>query len=155
MILANASQIPETQGILLRVRPDGTCTLIQDLHAVAREELNLRRYPFDRQHLEAVFQVLGFNHGEVTLTGETQPVTAETGRISVPQWRLISAGGDFTELHAPYLGGATKAAALVVTLEVERQSFFVVRLVLVPLLIIVGLSPGVSSGWTAPPSRTA
>lgn len=140
VILANASQVPDTQGILLRVRPDGTCTLIQDLHAVAREELNLRRYPFDRQHLEAIFQVLGFNHGEVTLTGEMQPVTAETGRISVPQWRLISAGGDFTELQAPYLGRDTRAAALVVRLDVERQSFFVVRLVLIPLLIIVGLS---------------
>ena len=32
-----ASQVPETQGILLRVRPDGTSTLIQDLHAVAEK----------------------------------------------------------------------------------------------------------------------
>jgi hypothetical protein len=140
VILANASQIPEKQGILLRIRPDGTCTLIQDLHAVAREELNLRRYPFDRQHLEAVFQILGFQHGEVTLTGETEPVTAETSRISVPQWHLEAVGGAFTELHAPYLGRDAKAAALVVSFEVARQSFFVVRLVLIPLLIIVGLS---------------
>jgi hypothetical protein len=140
VILANASQIPETQGILLRVRPDGTCTLIQDLHAVAREELNLRRYPFDRQHLEAVFQVLGFNHGEVRLTGEAEPVTAETSRISVPQWRLRDVGGSFSDLHAPYLGKDRQASALVISIEVDRQAFFVVRLVLVPLLIIVGLS---------------
>lgn len=39
VILANASQVPETQGILLPVRPDGACALIQDLHAIAREEL--------------------------------------------------------------------------------------------------------------------
>mgnify|MGYP001251382312 CR=1 FL=1 len=140
VILANASQIPEKQGILLRVRPDGTCTLIQDLHAVAREELNLRHYPFDSQHLEAVFQVLGFNHSEVTLTGESEPVTAETARISVPQWHLEAVDGAFTELHAPYLGRGAKAAALVVSFEVARQSFFVVRLVLIPLAIIVGLS---------------
>lgn len=140
VILANASQIPETQGILLRVRPDGTCTLIQDLHAIAREELNLRRYPFDRQHLEAAFQVLGFNHGEVRLTGEAQPVTAETSRISVPQWRLDSVGGTLTDLSAPYLEKDLKASALIVSFMVERQSFFVVRLVIIPLLIIVGLS---------------
>jgi len=140
VILANASQIPETQGVLLRVSPDGTCTLIQDLHAIAREELNLRRYPFDRQHLEAVFQVLGFNHGEVRLTGESQPVTAETERISVPQWRLDSVGGSLTDLGAPYLGKDRQASALIVSFTVDRQSFFVVRLVLIPLLIIVGLS---------------
>jgi hypothetical protein len=140
VILANASEVPDTQGILLRVRPDGTCTLIQDLHAVAREELNLRRYPFDRQHLEAVFQVIGFNHEEVGLRGEAGSVTAETGRISVPQWHLESVDGTFTDVHAPYLGSDSKAAALVVSFEVKRQAFFVVRLVLVPLLIIVGLS---------------
>ena len=140
VILANASQIPETQGILLRVSPDGTCTLIQDLHAIAREELNLRRYPFDHQHLKAVFQVLGFNHGEVRLTGDPQPVTAETSRISVPQWRLESVGGSFSDLSAPYLGKERQASALIMSLKVKRQSFFVVRLVMIPLWIIVGLS---------------
>jgi hypothetical protein len=140
VILANASQIPETQGILLRVRPDGTCTLIQDVHAIAREELNLRRYPFDRQHLEAVFQVIGFNHTEVTLTGDAEPVTEEADRISVPQWHLDSIDGRFIDLQAPYLGKDAKAAAFVISFEVTRQSFFVVRLVILPLLIIVGLS---------------
>jgi len=140
VILANASQVPETQGILLRVKPDGTCTLIQDLHAVAREELNLRRYPFDRQHLEAVFQVIGFQHGEVSLVSDGQPVTEEAERISVPQWRLESVDGRFTDLHAPYLGQGAKAAAMIVSFEVKRQAFFVVRLVIIPLLIIVGLS---------------
>lgn len=140
VILSNASEIPETQGILLRVSPDGTCTLIQDLHAVAREELSLRLYPFDRQHLEAVFQVIGFGSGEVALNGGEHPVTAETERISVPQWHLESVGGSFTDLHAPYLGQGAKASALVVSFEVKRQSFFVVRLVIIPLLIIVGLS---------------
>lgn len=140
VILANASQIPETQGILLRIKPDGTCTLIQDLHAIAREELNLRRYPFDRQQLEAVFQVIGFDRDEVALVGNADPVTAETSRISVPQWDLGSARGSFSSISAPYLGGGAQASTLVVSFEVGRQSFFVVRLVFIPLLMIVGLS---------------
>lgn len=140
VILANASQIPETQGILLRIKPDGTCTLNQDLHAIAREELNLRRYPFDRQRLEAVFQVIGFNHDEVALVGNAEPVTAETSRISVPQWNLESARGSFSNISAPYLGVGAQVSALVVSFEVGRQSFFVVRLVIIPLLMIVGLS---------------
>ena len=138
--LANASQIPEIQGILLRVRPDGTCILIQDLHAIAHKELDLRRFPFDRQQLEAVFQVLGFNHREVRLTGDVEPVTAEISSIRVPQWRLQDAEGSFSDLNAPYLGKDQRASALVFSIEVDRQSFFVVRLVLIPLLVIVGLS---------------
>jgi len=82
VILANASQIPVAQGVLLRVAPDGSCTLIQDLHAVARKELQLRRYPFDRQRLEAVFQILGFDRSEVLLLGDIMPHISYTTFIN-------------------------------------------------------------------------
>ena len=140
VILANASQVPETQGVLLRVAPDGTCTLTQDLHAVARKELQLRRYPFDKQRLEAAFQILGFDHSEVTLNSAVDPVSADLASIRVPQWHLDSVSGGFREIHAPYQTGTGKAASFVLSLEVSRQSFFVVRLVFFPLLIVVGLS---------------
>lgn len=140
VILANASQTPETQGVLLRITPDGTCTLIQDLHAAARKELQLRRYPYDQQRLEAVFQILGFDRSQVILTGEANPVSADIDSIRVPQWHLKSVSGGFREISAPYQTGAGKAASFVLSLEVDRQSFFVVRLVVFPLLIVVGLS---------------
>ncbi len=140
VILANASQIPEAQGVLLRVAPDGACTLIQDLHAVARKELQLRRYPFDQQNLEAVFQILSFDRSQVVLAGESNPVTADIASIRVPQWHLQSVSGDFREINAPYHSSTKRAATFVISLDVRRQSFFVVRLVIGPLLIVVGLS---------------
>lgn len=140
VILANASSIPSAQGVLLRVSPDGTCTLNQDFHAVARKELQLRRYPFDRQRLEAVFQVLGFDRSQVLLVGNANSATADTAGIRVPQWHLRSITGDFREIDAPYHPGTGKSAAFVFSLEVHRQSFYVVRLVILPLLIIVTLS---------------
>ena len=140
VILANASQIPEAQGVLLRVAPDGTCTLIQDLHAVARKDLKLRRYPFDRQRLEAVFQVLGFDRSQVVLSAKGKPVSADIESIRVPQWHLRSVSGGVREIAAPYQPGTGTSSAFVVSIDVRRQSFFVVRLVFLPLLIVVGLS---------------
>lgn len=144
VILANASQIPENQGVLLRVAPDGTCTLTQDLHAIARKALQLRRYPFDQQRLEAVFQILGFDRSQVTLTGDANPTSVDIDAIRVPQWQLQSVTGGFREISAPYHIGAGAgtgtAAGFVLSLEVKRQSLFVVRLVILPLLIVVGLS---------------
>jgi hypothetical protein len=140
VILANASQIPESQGILLRVAADGTCTLIHDLHAIARKELQLRRYPFDRQRLEAVFQILGFDRSQALLVGDANPVTAGIAEIRVPQWHLESVSGYFREVDAPYHAGTGNAATFVLTFDVHRQSFYVVRLVIIPLLIIVILS---------------
>jgi hypothetical protein len=140
LILANVSQIPEAQGVVLRVAPDGACTLIQDLHAVARNELQLRRYPFDRQRLEAVFQVLGFDRSQVILAGDAKPVTADTASIRVPQWHLVSVSGEFRDIDAPYQLGTGSVAAFVLKLDVHRQSFFLVRLVIIPLLIVVSIS---------------
>ena len=41
---------------------------------------------------------------------------------------------------APYAGTTGSSAAFVVTLEVERQSFFLMRLVVLPMMIIMALS---------------
>jgi hypothetical protein len=140
VILANASQLPEFQAILARVTPDGTCTLIQDLHAVARNELKLRLFPFDHQRLEAVFEVLGFDITQVALKGTPASVTADISTIRVPQWHLDSVSVDFRDKNAPYLSPGAKASSFTLSLNVHRQSFFVVRLVIIPLLIVVILS---------------
>lgn len=140
VILANASQIPEAQGVLFCVAPDGTCTLIQDLHAVARRELKLRRYPFDQQRLEAEFQILGFDRSQVVLIGTGKPVSADIESIRVPQWHLKSVSGGIREISAPYQSGTGTSSSFVVSFDVRRQSFFIVRLVFLPLLIVVGLS---------------
>lgn len=70
VVLANATEIDDPQGVLLRVKPDSTSTLVQTLTAEVRSRPNLRRYPFDNQTLEAIFYVLGFDDSEVLLTAE-------------------------------------------------------------------------------------
>jgi Neurotransmitter-gated ion-channel ligand binding domain len=88
VVLVNSSDSIEQQGVVLRVRPDGTQTLKVKLTAVAKTEFNLRRYPFDKQRLEAVFEILGFDDSEVRLEVESQaPVSA--GRLWIPQWTII------------------------------------------------------------------
>ena len=71
VVLVNESGSYEKHGVLLRVRPDGSLTLLETVDAAAKVDLNLQRYPFDRQRLEAVFEVLGFNSNEVVLRLES------------------------------------------------------------------------------------
>ncbi len=140
VVLAHSVGIPETQGVLLRVAPDGTSTLVQSVNAVARTALNLRRYPFDRQRLEAVFEVFGFGSNEVSLRLGDGAVSADLAAINVPQWDITSMGGAVREITAPYAGAAGRSSALVIAVEVSRQSFFMVGLVIFPLVLIVLLS---------------
>ena len=72
IVLVNSSGSIEQQGVVLRALPDGTQTLMAKISAVAKTEFNLRRYPFDKQRLEAVFEVLGFDDSEVVLQVESE-----------------------------------------------------------------------------------
>ena len=126
------------QGVLVRVAPDGTSRLIQTFNGVARSALDLRRYPFDKQQLEIVFEVLGFDNNEVNI--EAGKITVNRSRIQIPQWNLIDVATSTRVVTAPYAGVTGYSSALVVSIDVERQPFFMVRLVVLPLIVIMMLS---------------
>lgn len=140
MILANASGLDETNAVVMRARPDGSCTLIQTVNAAARTGLDLRRYPFDRQRLEAVFELLGFGADEVVLQAEGEAGAANLEVLPVPQWSIEAISAAVEVVPAPYAGERGEASALVLRIDVRRQSFFTLRLVILPLALIVMLS---------------
>ena len=47
--LANASGQYDSRAVMLRVKPDGTSTLSEEIEAVAKVDLDMRQFPFDRQ----------------------------------------------------------------------------------------------------------
>jgi len=136
VVLVNALQAPESQGVLVRVRPDGTSTVQQLLHARARSQFQLRRYPFDSQRLQLEFEILGFGAQEVQLLPAAATAPPLRSRIEPPEWRLRAvrlAPGE------PAATGATPGR-VVLAIDIERRSFFMLRLVLLPLGLIVALS---------------
>jgi hypothetical protein len=143
VVLMNESGLYEKHGVLLRVRPDGSLRLIETVNAAAEADLDLRAYPFDRQRLEAVFEVLGFDESEVVLqpaaAGDT---SAPPGAVAVrmPQWNLVRVGTSMGSYPASHAGRLGVASTFVVSMDVERKSLFMVRLVIVPLVLIVMLS---------------
>src|SRR5262245_2772730 len=58
VVLVNASGLYQQTGVVLRIQPDGTSTLIGTLNATAKAEFDMRRFPFDRHRLEADFDVM-------------------------------------------------------------------------------------------------
>jgi len=90
VMLVNEAGLYAKSAVMLRVRPDGTSILTETLNAIAESKLVMRRFPFDRQHLEAAFQVLGFDKDEVQLVADTEPPPAAASRINIPvQPRVI------------------------------------------------------------------
>ncbi len=140
VILANASGLYETHGVVLRVQPDGTQTLVQALNAVAEADFDLMRFPFDRQRLEAVFVVLGFDQDEVRFEAEPEIAGSPGVEVQIPQWRLGQIVMSTRDLPSAHAGKESIASSFVASVDARRQSLFIIRLVVLPLVVIVSLS---------------
>ena len=124
---------------LLRVRPDGTCTLVTPVNATAKSELKLRHYPFDRQNLRLFFGIPGYTDREVVM--QTLPLAARPeAEIRVPQWSLAKTRSLTETLLPTAPGHAGDTSVFVYEMEVRRQGSFVMRLVVGPLFLVVVLS---------------
>ncbi|MGB7292451.1 MAG: hypothetical protein WBD99_09795 [Thermodesulfobacteriota bacterium] len=137
VVLVNESGLYEQSGVLLRVEPDGTSTLIETLNAAAEVEFSMYRFPFDRQRLEAVFEVLGFDKDEVLLQVQSDEPGSLASEVRVPQWTVTGVSESVRDRPASYAGRRGISSAFVVSVDVQRQSFFVMRLVVIPLIVIV------------------
>ena len=140
VVLANVSGLYEKTAVLLRIAPDGTCTLIEKVNAVAEASFNLRKYPFDAQRLEAVFEIIGFDTDEVVLHAE--PVADPQGKElpRIPQWTVTGLSISAQDIGALYAAKNGTTSAFTITVDVTRKPLFVLRMVVGPLMLIVMLS---------------
>ena len=140
VVLVNASGLYQKNGVVLRIQPDGTSTLIETLNATAKTEFNMSRFPFDGHRLEAVFEVLGFDRNEVLLQGESDAASSFASDVRMPQWTITGASMSIRDRSVSYAGRRGIASAFIVSVDVQRESLYMKRLVIIPLVVIVLLS---------------
>jgi hypothetical protein len=140
VVLVNGTGLYQKSGVVLRVQPDGTSTLVETLNASAKTEFNMSRFPFDRHHLEAIFEVLGFDQDEVVLQVESDAAISYANAVRVPQWTITGASAFVRDRSASYAGRGGVSSAFIVSLDVQRESFYTKRLIIIPLVVIVLLS---------------
>ena len=141
VVLVNESGLYQTSGVVLRIRPDGASTLTETITAAAEVDLEMRRFPFDRHRLVAVFEVLGFDRDEVKMEVASGYESSLLGSdVRVPQWTTTGSGMSTLDRSASYAGRRGVSSAFVASVEVERDSFYMNRLVIIPLTVIVLLS---------------
>ncbi len=141
LILVNESGGFDPQSVLLRVDPDGSATLVQEIHAVAEMPMALRRFPFDHQDFDAVFEVLGFARDRVLLVPDPTTTGRVAGGVNIAQWDvqdLRIAGREYQPVyddasHAPF-------SQIVVTLAMARRPAHMLQVVVLPLMLLVILT---------------
>jgi hypothetical protein len=139
LVLINDTGSYSTKAVTLKIDAKGNCELYQSISAQAKTGMNLIRYPFDQQSLKARFEVPGYNKNQLLLVADEIPYIQDSVYIDVPQWDLK--GADFTIKDFPNTFDPNNPnSTFVLTLNVKRESFFIIRLVVIPLAIIVALS---------------
>jgi len=143
LILVNKSGLYEKHGVLLSVRSDGSLSLFETVDAVAKTDLDLRRYPFDQQRLKVVFHVLGFDSDKIVLRLEPSYKDGDLNideLFQMPQWYLTGINSSIGTRNTPLIGKGATTSTFIVSIDLERRFFFIFRLVILPLIIIVMLS---------------
>ncbi len=140
VVLVNDADQYETQGILLRVLPDGTSILTETINAIAKGNLKMKRYPFDSQQLMAVFEVFGFDQSQVELKLNPKLINSFADKIRISQWELLNLRSEIDEINVLHTGVPSKSSTFNVIIDLKRQSFFMLRLVVFPLVLLVMLS---------------
>lgn len=141
IVLANESGRYERQGMLLRIKPDGSMTYVEEVNGIAEMPMELRRFPFDRQAFEAVFEVLGFDRSEVLLVADPGTSGTEEHGVTVAQWEFLGVGASIREYDPVYADGRSgELSAFVVTIEMARRPGSILRVVVFPLVILMILS---------------
>lgn len=126
----------DSHGVVMRVKPDGSCLQAQMITIDARTRFDLRKFPFDAQQLEVHFGVLGFDKNEVVLVPSEMSGYQKDKllRVSVPQWEVT--GMEIADNRA----SAEEFSSVSMRFNVQRKWLFIVRLVVIPLLVICMLS---------------
>ena len=89
LVLANGVGAVALQGVALRIAPDGTMSFVQEISAVVESPMNLRRYPFDRQRLQAIFEPLAFYADEVRVATAPNMTDLPDRPVRVAGWELV------------------------------------------------------------------
>jgi hypothetical protein len=138
-VLLNQSGLYETSASLLRIEPNGVATLTQMINAAAKVHLFMRRLPFDSQRLEAVFGVFGYDKNKVVLRVDPEQQNAAEKAKLIDQWTLADTFFLVRESISTPFGYNIASSSFVVGLDVQRESLFMVRLIIFPLAFIVVL----------------
>ncbi len=144
IILVNEAGRFDREGVMLRITPQGDVYYTEDIDAVAKAQLNLKRYPFDHQQFVATFEVLGFDNQQVVLRADQHTSGLwkdDAHKVRVPQWREPQVSTSAVEYDPVYItGDKNPVTAFKVQVDISRDPFYTLRLIGFPVMVFVMLS---------------
>ncbi len=108
--------------------------------------MNLRKFPFDTQVLEAYLIAFGDNSREVLLEvdqrvlGATEEYATVRDKVNIAQWRLVNLDLIPFASSARYYADEEDISGIMLAVTMQRKPSYMIWKVLVPMVILVSLS---------------
>jgi hypothetical protein len=142
--LANEAGRFDQEASVLKISPSGDVHLTQEIDAVAKSRMNLRRFPFDQQKFVALFEVLGMDKRRVVLRADPSASgiwQEENHAVSIPQWYEPNLSTRVHEYDPIFSDGHDDPlTAFRVEIDIKRNPWYMLRLVFLPVMFFVFLS---------------
>ncbi|MBA3869694.1 MAG: hypothetical protein H0X30_11125 [Anaerolineae bacterium] len=121
----------------LTIAVDGTLDYREKFAVSLQTDYDLRKFPFDSQHLLATVESFEWTAEQLTLQVEDK-VVGFSKDFSIPQWQITDVSEDLTSKQdvrdrAPF-------SEVKVDIAVQRDPGYYMTKVIIPLLAIVGIS---------------
>jgi len=134
----NRLQVQATLPEEVEISPDGMVTYRQRVLGSFSQRLNLQDFPFDKQRFEILIVALGYTPGEIQFQLLSGIDTGISSTLSIPDW-IIRDWKAQPRGYQPLPAGIVDAG-FVFLFEAERQTGYFILKIILPLILIVGMS---------------
>ena len=128
-------------NMAISIWPDGHVAYSETFFTKAETPMDLRRFPFDRQHLEVFFHPFVYQRDEIVLVPDDRLARTWNQNMGIADW---SRGG-ITMLERPieiayFDDSRSEISEFVVTVEIKRRPTHFVISILLPMVLLVSLT---------------
>ena len=122
----------------VRIAPDGTVSWLQRILGQFTQPLQLADFPFDTQDLRIVLVATGHEPGTVQLVEDPERPSRVSKNLTIPDWD--PAGWKVEIAEETIAGGRYPIPVFTMTLTMRRDSQYYFINVILPLVLIIGMS---------------
>jgi hypothetical protein len=141
LIAANGIGNIPLQDVSLKIHTNGKVKMVQEISAVLKSPMNLRKYPFDRQKLQMILEPLSFIASEVLLVSGPQMMDMPRHHLKIAGWELLGLNAE-SRIEQDQQG-SHEYSQIVISLDMVRKPGYTTWLVFIPLTFIIILSSSI------------
>jgi len=141
MVMPNGIGDRVTTNMAVSIWPNGRVEYTETFYAMAETPMQLRRFPFDVQHLEIFFHPFVYLRDEVVLVPDDNLVRTWQQNLGIAEWVQGAMVLEERPANIAYFDDSRETVSeLMVTIEITRRPWHVLASIIFPMILLVSLT---------------